>query len=71
MATARFGNDGWIRCGECGHKLGRQIGDWKDRQSFPAIEIKCHSCRSLNYVMIGGQGNEGSRSRSEATETDR
>ena len=52
----------WIRCGKCGHKLGRAVGEWSPRNSFPALEIKCHSCKELNYVMIGGGRNEGRRS---------
>lgn len=57
MATARRDNE-WIRCPECGHKLGRMVGVWPDRQSMPAIEIKCHSCRTLSYVLVGGATRE-------------
>ena len=60
--TARIDKDRWIRCAECGHKLGRAVGEWGDRQSFPAIEVKCHSCKALNYIMIGGQGGTYERS---------
>lgn len=60
--TARIDRDKWIRCGKCGHKLGKAVGEWSTRSSFPAIEIKCHSCKELNYIMIGGQGNESQRS---------
>ena len=57
MAVARHDGD-WIRCGKCGHKLGKRVGVWSDRQVMPAIEIKCHSCKIVNYIMIGGQKNE-------------
>lgn len=53
--NARIGSDGWIRCAACGHKLGKIAGEWTVRQSFPAIEIKCHSCKELNYIFVGGQ----------------
>lgn len=66
MATAKLGKDRWIRCAECGHKLGKAVGEWGGRNAFPAIEIKCHSCKTLNYIMIGGQGHERSGSRTEA-----
>lgn len=36
----------WIVCGKCGHKLGRKIGE----KSPIGIEIKCHSCKTLNVV---------------------
>lgn len=48
----------WMRCGKCGHKLGKMVGTWPIVQAMPAIEIKCHSCGSLNYIMIGGQKDE-------------
>jgi phage FluMu protein Com len=54
MATARRDNNNWIRCAECGHKLGRAVGVWSDKQAMPALEIKCHSCGTLNYIMVGG-----------------
>lgn len=56
MPTARIDKDRWFRCGQCGHKLGRMVGVWNTRQSMPAIEIKCHSCKQINYIMIGKQG---------------
>ena len=43
----------WIRCGKCGHKLGKMVGVWSDRQIMPAIETKCHSCGAINYIMVG------------------
>lgn len=58
MATARRDKEGWFRCAECGHKIGRAVGSWSDRQAMPAIEIKCHSCKTINYIMIGGEKNE-------------
>jgi len=54
MATARRDGE-WARCQKCGHKLGRFVGVWPDRQAMPAIEIKCHSCGELNYIMVGGK----------------
>lgn len=53
--TARFNKeDRWFRCAKCGHKLGRAAGNWDDgRRFFPAIEIKCHSCKSINYLNVG------------------
>ncbi len=51
--TARRDNE-WVRCGNCGHKLGKMIGVWPEKQAMPAFEMKCHSCKTLNYVMIGG-----------------
>ena len=56
--NAKIDENKWIRCGKCGHKLGKAVGLWNDRMAMPAIETKCHSCKSLNYIMIGGQGNE-------------
>lgn len=59
MATARNDKeDKWIRCDRCGRKLGRKVGVWSDMKYLPAIEIKCHSCKTINYIMIGGQSNE-------------
>lgn len=57
--TARLGKDGWFRCAKCGHKLGRTAGAWDDsRRFFPAIEIKCHSCKSINYLNVGMRSEE-------------
>jgi phage FluMu protein Com len=36
----------WVVCENCGHKLGRAIGDKKPT----GIEIKCHSCKAINLV---------------------
>jgi len=55
MARARIDKDRWIRCGQCSHKLGKAVGAWSEKQAMPAIEVKCHSCKTLNYIMIGGQ----------------
>ena len=54
MANAKREGD-WLRCAQCGHKLGRIVGRWESTNAFPAIEVKCHSCGKLNYIMIGGQ----------------
>ena len=38
--------DGWVVCGQCGHKLGRITG-----KTLPTgIEIKCSSCKQLNVL---------------------
>lgn len=46
-------DEDWIRCKKCRHKLGRMVGVWKIDTVFPALEVKCHSCGTLN--IIGGQ----------------
>ena len=43
----------WVRCGKCVHKLGRLVGKWETAKYMPAVEIKCHSCKSMNYLMTG------------------
>lgn len=60
MATARRDGE-WARCQKCGHKLGRLVGAWSEKQAMPAIEIKCHSCGTLNYIMVGGRKDERAR----------
>lgn len=60
MARARI-EDGWVRCAKCGHKLGKMVGVWNDKFYMPALEIKCHSCKEINHVMIGGQGSDRTR----------
>ena len=53
MATARIDGE-WFRCGRCGHKLARKVGNFpQGRHMMPAVEIKCHSCKTINYLMIG------------------
>ena len=61
MATARIDEQGFYRCFNCGHKLGRQVGKWNSKRQLPAIEIKCSSCKCMNYVMIGGQNDTESQ----------
>lgn len=51
--TARIDNNSWIRCPNCGHKLGKAVGVWDNIGAFPAIEMKCHSCKEIVYVMVG------------------
>ena len=58
MATAKRDNE-WFRCSKCRHKLGRAVGIWNNTQALPAIEIKCHSCGELNYIMVGGNRSNG------------
>lgn len=54
MATARIDKDGWCRCGRCGHKLARIVGKFpQGHHKMPAMEIKCHSCKQISYIMIG------------------
>ena len=36
----------WVVCANCGHKLGRAVGD----KPPTGIEIKCHSCKAINLV---------------------
>ena len=52
MGTAKIDGE-WIRCSKCKHKLGKMVGKWEQYKSMPAIEIKCHSCKAINYIMIG------------------
>lgn len=58
MPTARIDKEKWVRCGQCGHKLGKALGVWSEIQAMPALEVKCHSCKAINYIMIGGQKKE-------------
>ena len=48
----------WVRCGRCGHKLFQYIGDLEITGPMrpPTISIKCHSCKEINYFMLGGRG---------------
>lgn len=55
MPTATRDNE-WFRCSKCRHKLGKAVGAWSGFMAMPAVEIKCHSCGTINYLMIGGQG---------------
>ena len=50
MARMSVENDGWVRCGECGHKLFKITG----RTTRGEIEIKCHSCKQLNIYNLNG-----------------
>ena len=40
----------WIRCGHCGHKLGRMI--YCTNNVPVVIEIKCSSCKQINTVPV-------------------
>lgn len=62
MTRIKIGDDRWVRCGNCNHKLFRILSY---ENSFD-IEIKCHSCRTINtsrvtyYFTFGqGQAHEG------------
>lgn len=39
-------DDGWVVCANCGHKLGRIIAE----KQPTGLEIKCHSCKTINIV---------------------
>lgn len=39
--------DNWIRCGTCGHKLGK-LKSAGHATASAMVEIKCHSCKTLN-----------------------
>ena len=41
MQRIKFEN-GWCRCGKCGHKLFKAVGE------IGRIEIKCSSCKEIN-----------------------
>lgn len=60
MATAKRDRE-WFRCSECGHRLGKAVGVWPDAQAMPALEVKCHSCKALNYIMVGGRAKNAER----------
>ena len=42
----------WVVCPNCGHKFFRVI---EASENLTSIEIKCHSCKMLNYIMVGTQ----------------
>lgn len=44
---SRVDEQNWIRCGKCGHKLGKVVKAGLC-DIAPIVEIKCHSCKSLN-----------------------
>ena len=44
MQKVLFVTEGWARCGQCRNKLFRWTGNGKPH----GIEIKCHSCRTIN-----------------------
>jgi phage FluMu protein Com len=39
----------WVRCVTCGHKLGKIV---KYEEKGCLIEIKCHSCKTINLCYI-------------------
>ena len=45
MINARIDEMKWVRCGKCSHRLFRM-----DSYKHIDIEIKCHSCKSINVV---------------------
>lgn len=54
-------SDGWIICAKCGRKLAKVLCGINSTQQQPVgrseaiIELKCHSCKSLN-LFGGGYG---------------
>ena len=42
--------DKWIRCANCGHKLGRVLKN--TNRNDCQVEIKCHSCKTLNICLV-------------------
>lgn len=52
MIVARMDEKYWVRCGRCSHKLMRVVGGGES--PAPTVEIKCHSCKSLNLWMYDG-----------------
>lgn len=56
LETKQSGNkaiidkNAWIRCVGCGHKLGKVIK--YEKQKGCLIEIKCHSCKTINLCYI-------------------
>lgn len=48
QVTPRIDESGeWVRCGKCSNKLFRIMKDSK-LIVYTGIEIKCHSCKSIN-----------------------
>lgn len=59
MQKARIDKDGWVRCGNCGHKMFKT----SDNKLPSGIEIKCHSCKKINttdevWIFTFGQSRE-------------
>lgn len=52
----RIDENGWARCGNCSHKLFRIESDSYDSDKLIGIEIKCHSCKSINVFKEGENG---------------
>lgn len=51
MRQIKIESDGWCRCGKCGHKLFRlKDPDMKIVLHIAELEIKCHSCKSINTI---------------------
>lgn len=45
MTRVRIDGEHWGRCGKCGHKLFKV-----NYFAGCSIEIKCHSCKSINLL---------------------
>lgn len=52
--NARIDENNWVRCGKCSHKLMKIVGAGICN-SAPIVEVKCHSCKELNILVIGGR----------------
>lgn len=50
MLAPRERNNNWMRCVNCGHKLGKIVEQPKDNACV--VEIKCHSCKTINLISI-------------------
>lgn len=44
------GKDKWVRCANCGHKLGLVLKNTNKNDC--CVEIKCHSCKTINLCFI-------------------
>lgn len=40
----------WVRCKRCGHKLFKIVDRLENVKG--CLEIKCHSCKELNLIVI-------------------
>lgn len=49
--------DEWVRCECCGHKLMKVV-DLCDTCGGK-LEIKCHSCKSINLIDFGKESKDG------------
>ena len=46
----------WVRCCNCGHKLFRADAFCPESEkALVVMEAKCHSCGSVNSIVISGR----------------